>query len=123
MLIGNFLFINSINAGFFDSGSDTRKYLNLIGEYGYEETSSLGPDVSFQLATYRIIKVALSFIGVIFIILIIYGGVLWMTAAGNDDQIKKARTVIIRSSIGLIIVLASLSITWFVFKSIIEATT
>ena len=123
LLISNFLFVDLIEAGLFDSGSDARGYLNLIGEHGYEETSTLGPDVSFQVAIYKIINIFLSFIGGIFVFLIIYGGFLWMTAAGNDEQVRKARTVIIRSFIGVFVVIASLAITRFVFISLIEATT
>ncbi len=123
LFISSFFIFNLTEAKLFDAGSDTRKYLQLIGEHGYEETSALGPDVSLKSAIYRIIKISLTFIGIIFIILIIYGGFLWMTSQGNDDQVGKARTIIIRSAIGLFIVLASLSIAWFVFNSIIEATT
>ncbi len=122
LFIGNFFIFNLVEAKLFDAGSDTRKYLQLIGEHGYEETSALGPNTSFKAVIFKIINISLTFIGIIFVILIIYGGFLWMTSQGNDDQVRKARTIIIRSAIGLFIVLASLSITWFVFNSIIEAT-
>lgn len=51
-----------------------------------------------------IIGAALTLVGALFLILIIYGGVLWMTAGGNEEQVKKAKKYIINATIGLIIV-------------------
>ena len=51
-----------------------------------------------------IIKVVLGLLGTIFVILMIYAGILWMTAGGNDTQVKKAQNIIQRAVIGLIIV-------------------
>ena len=62
----------------------------------------------------RYIGIALSFLGAIFLLLIIYGGVLWMTAGGNEEQITKAKKIMIRSLIGFIIVIAAYAITYAV---------
>lgn len=61
-----------------------------------------------------IIGVILSFLGVIFLLLIIYGGFLWMTAAGNEEKVTKAKKIIQNSIVGLIIVIAAYAITVFV---------
>ncbi len=65
-----------------------------------------------------IIKAFLSLLGVIFVILIIYGGYLWMTARGNDEQVKKAGDNIRNAVIGLIIIVAAYAITWFVLYNV-----
>ena len=44
-------------------------------------------------------------LGVIFIILAIYGGYLWMTASGNEEQVKKAKSVITQAIIGISVTL------------------
>jgi len=62
----------------------------------------------------KIVGIGLSFIGVIFLILIIYAGVMWMTAAGNEAQVTKAKDIIIAATIGLVIVLSAYAITRFV---------
>ena len=67
-----------------------------------------------------IIKTALSFLGVLFLILMIYGGFLWMTARGNEEQVTKSKNLIIAAVIGLIIVLASYAISSFVVGSLSE---
>lgn len=65
----------------------------------------------------NIIGSALSMIGVIFFILMVYGGFLWMTARGDEPTVKKAKETIIAAVIGLIIVMGSFAITNFVFTS------
>ena len=67
-----------------------------------------------------IIKTALSFLGVLFLILMIYGGFLWMTARGNEEQVTKSKNLIIAAVIGLVIVLASYAISSFVVSSLSE---
>lgn len=74
--------------------------------------------VSLPGAIGKIVGAALSFIGVIFFILMIYGGLLWMTAAGNDQQVEKAKDLIVAAIIGLVIVFAAYAITSFIGTSL-----
>jgi hypothetical protein len=66
-----------------------------------------------------IITAVYGLIGVIFFILIIYGGILWMTASGNDSQVGKAQKIIQRAAIGLFIVVLAYAITYFILKRIL----
>lgn len=65
----------------------------------------------------QIISIILSLLGVIFLILLIFGGIQWMIAGGNDEQVKKAKNIIIRSIIGLIIVLLAYIISIFIITA------
>ena len=65
-----------------------------------------------------IIQAVLTFLGIIFIALIIYGGFLYMTAMGESEKVKKGKNVIIYSVIGLIIILTAYAITNFVITNI-----
>ena len=65
-----------------------------------------------------IVQATLSLLGIIFIILMIYGGGLWMTAKGNEQQVDKAKDLITAAIIGLIIVVAAYAISYFVIKTI-----
>ncbi len=65
-----------------------------------------------------IIGIALSLIGVIFFILILYAGGVWMTAAGNSERVSKAKELLETASIGLVIVLAAYAIANFVFTNL-----
>jgi len=69
-----------------------------------------------------VIKILLSFLGVIFLVLLIYGGYLWMTARGEEALAKKAKDIIKNAIIGLVIVLAAYAITNFVMENIWVAT-
>lgn len=60
------------------------------------------------------IGLVLSFIGVLFLILTIYGGISWMTAGGNEQKVEKAKTIIINAIIGLLIVIFAYTITSFI---------
>ncbi len=64
--------------------------------------------------TGNIIGAALSLVGIIFLILMVYAGILWMTAQGKDDQIDRAKKIIIAAIIGLFITVSAYAITVFV---------
>jgi len=66
----------------------------------------------------KVVGAGLAFIGILFFILIIYGGFLWMTARGNEQQVTKAKELIIAASIGLVIVLAAYAITVYIGKAL-----
>lgn len=65
----------------------------------------------------KIITFAFNFVvaiaGVIFIIMMLVGGIQYLTAAGNEESLGKAKGTMIQSIVGLIIVLSSWAIgTW-----------
>ncbi|MEA3272762.1 MAG: pilin, partial [Patescibacteria group bacterium] len=70
-----------------------------------------------------IINVALGLLGIIAVVIVIYAGFLWMTAGGNDDQIKTAKGWMTGGIIGLVIVLSAYAIARFIVGSLLEATT
>ena len=53
-------------------------------------------------------------LGIIAVCVILYGGFMWMTAAGNEDRVDKAKQMIIAGAIGLVIILAAYAIVNFV---------
>ena len=64
----------------------------------------------------NIIRVALGLLGIIVLILMIYAGFLWMTSAGNDEQIGKAKQILKNATIGLAIILLAYAIVAFIFN-------
>lgn len=91
-----------------DTGLDATAAASGLSSYGKDLPGMIG----------NVIGSGLSLIAVIFFILMVYGGFLWMTAHGKDDQVKKAQDTIIAAIIGIIVVLASYALTSFVFKSV-----
>lgn len=66
----------------------------------------------------RIASIFLSFLGLLMVILIIYGGFLWLTARGNEQQVDDAKHTIRSAIIGGIIILAAYTITGFVLYNV-----
>ena len=64
-----------------------------------------------------IMGIFLSFLGMIFFILLVYGGFLWMTSRGNENQLGKAKTIIGNAIWGLIIVLMAYVISSLIVNS------
>lgn len=69
-----------------------------------------------------IINVAMGLLGMIVVVLILAGGFLWMTAAGDDAKITKAKSLIFGGVIGLAIILSAYAIAQFVVSNLITAT-
>lgn len=70
-----------------------------------------------------IIYGTLGLLGVIFLALTVYAGFLRLTAGGEEEKVKKSNTYIKNGVIGLAIVLAAFSITAFVLRALLRATT
>lgn len=85
---------------------------------GYERAT----ETTFSENVGRAITILFSILGVLFTILIIYAGYLWMTARGNDEQVSKAKNILSSSIIGLIILLMAYSISNFVIKRVLEGS-
>lgn len=71
----------------------------------------------------RIIAVGIGLVGVIFLVLMVYGGFLWMTARGDEQKVERSKELITAAVIGLVIVLAAYVITNFVVSNLISSTT
>jgi hypothetical protein len=65
------------------------------------------------------ITALMSFLGVLFLVLIIFGGIKWMIAVGNQDKIGKAKSMITSSIIGILIVLGAYAISYLVLKFLV----
>ena len=68
-----------------------------------------------------IINIILTFLAILFVILIIYGGFTYMTAGGSSEKTKKAIGIIRDAVIGVIIIALSYAIVNFVIIKILEA--
>lgn len=70
----------------------------------------------------QVINWGLGLLGSVFLILIIVGGFIWMTAAGNDEKIKKAKTIITAAIAGIVIVFLAYSLTYMIVERLSQAT-
>lgn len=70
-----------------------------------------------------IVNVLFSILGIIFLILMLYGGYHWMIAAGDNSKVEKAKDTIQRAIIGLLIIVGSYAIVKFVMSYVLFGTT
>ena len=64
----------------------------------------------------RAINIILGFLGILTVILVLYGGFVWLTAAGSEDNVKKGRDILIWAAIGAIVI----SIAWTISSYILN---
>ncbi len=91
---------------------------NQIDAFKAQATSEQSGRDFLQSKAGSIISLILSFIGIIFFALIIYAGLMWMLAQGNQQKVDKAKDLIINAVIGLIIIFSAYAITSFIGNQI-----
>ena len=84
--------------------------LNYGANLGLSDTG--GHDIRDTIV--NIVKYALTFLGIIAVVMLMYSGFLWMTAGGDPAKVQKAKKILIAAIIGLIIILAAFAIVAFV---------
>ncbi len=99
---------------------DTTKFVTdgltiTAGEAGYNTPKAIPTLVGDT------IEVLLGMIGIIFLILLLYAGFLYLTAGGEGDKVKKAKQLIGNAVIGIVIVVAAYALTRFVVALLIQA--
>ncbi len=104
------------------AGAQDRDPEELLWDNGSEEISDkTGLEKEDpRIIVARIINVFLGFLGIIALCLIMYAGFLWMTSEGSPDKINKAKKILIRAVIGLIIILSAFAIASFVLRMLYD---
>ena len=95
------------------------KNLQQAGETG-AGYSAAGKANPLSLVT-NVITVVLSLLGIIFLVITIYGGYRWMLARGNEQEVEKAKGTLTTGIIGMGIVLGAYIISFNVLKYLLTA--
>jgi hypothetical protein len=69
----------------------------------------------------QVIKSVLGVVGSLALVMFIYGGLVWMTAAGNSQKIDKGKSILTWATIGLVVIFASYALVNFVITDVIGA--
>ncbi len=85
-------------------------------ETGLPDTIKAAELQSKDLATFvgGALGVVLGIIGVLFLVMLVYGGVLWMIGGDDEKKVTKARELILYSVLGLIVIVSAGAITKFI---------
>lgn len=70
----------------------------------------------------NLIQVLLSALGIIFVVLVVYAGFLYLTSAGEKEKVEKAKKLLTQAVIGLVIIVAAYAIAAFVIDALTTVT-
>jgi hypothetical protein len=89
-------------------------------DLGLEEAAAIGLSTnSITTIIGRIINVFFGLLGIILLVLYLYGGFLWMTAGGDDSKVQQAKQVLTNATIGLVIIMSAYAIAFFIVRAIL----
>jgi hypothetical protein len=94
-----------------------------LSDIGSAAFGQSGEPEDIRIQILKILNVVLTFLGVLMVVLIIMAGYRWMTAGGNEEQVSKAKKTLFNSLIGLLIILASYGISYFILRRLVGITT
>ncbi|MDP2656723.1 MAG: hypothetical protein Q8P11_04125 [bacterium] len=106
-----------VGTGGFAADTDLMRNLKCTGLAWGKGCDSTAP-ISVGTIIGLVIQVVLTLLGIIFLILSLYAGFLWMTAAGEKEKVEKAQSMLMQAVIGLIIVLAAQGVTYWVLSTL-----
>ena len=84
-------------------------------------TNPLG-ETDIRLIIARVIQGFLSISGSIALIMFIYGGILWMTAMGNEVRVKKGKDTLLWAILGIIIIASAYVATNAIFNAVLTGS-
>lgn len=74
---------------------------------GFSQGSDGKPSIEFVPAWVNYLNAMLFLMGALFMVNIIYAGYLWFMAKGNEEQVTKAKSLMINAVIGLAIIISA----------------
>jgi len=95
-----------------------------LNDWGYsrlEGEIALG-DEPLEDTIGGIVNIALSFLGILTTLIILFGGFKWMTSYGSSDKVDEAKKLIKSGVIGLIIIVTAYALSRFVLYSLYKYT-
>ena len=69
----------------------------------------------------KVIKAVLGVVGSLAVVMFIYGGLVWMTAAGSNEKVQKGKDILIWATVGLVIIFTSYALVRFVLVDVFGA--
>lgn len=92
-------------------------------DFGLKEGREIQGLAKDEPGTYagKVLNYVLGLVGVILITIIIYGGFMYATAAGNQQRLESAKKVLVYAIIGTIIVALAWAISYFILRALTPA--
>lgn len=65
-----------------------------------------------------LLNAILAVTGVVFLIMIVYAGIMYVMSGGEEEKVKKAKRLLTYSLIGIVLIASSYAISLFVFQAL-----
>ncbi len=89
-------------------------------QFGVNEAAKLGlGGADLKVIIARIVQIFFGFLGIIAVLIVMYGGFIWMTAGGDVAKIEKAKKLLVNAVIGLVIIFSAFAIVSFVINALL----
>ncbi len=86
-------------------------------QYGMQYAQNIGLSTEdIRVSVVKIIRTILGILGILALIIILYGGFVWMSSQGNPQKIELAKKILLNATIGLIIILMAFGIVQWIFS-------
>lgn len=105
-----------IGSPVFAQASDSTGMMSTLQSFGANTGLATDTDVVTIIA--RIIRVLLSFLGILALGIVLWGGFKYMTSGGVEDKVKSAKKLMVSGLIGLVIILSAYTITAYIFRAL-----
>lgn len=92
--------------------------LDAAGQTGFGQS---GKQIGLGGLVGNYVTVFLGFVGTIAFVVFLYGGFLWMTARGNDDQVAQAKQYLFNGTIGVVVIVLAYSAAYFITSQLYQA--
>ncbi len=113
------LIIGSV--GLFTAAAHAQTSTNDLGLNEVSYTGLANTDIRVTAA--KIIRAALGLLGIISLVLVLYGGFVYMTAGGSEEKVAQGKKILVNAGIGLVIIFSAFGIVSFVLRNLVSATT
>lgn len=100
-----------------DQPAKKQRNVELINPIGGTVEKPKG-ETNLQVVVGKVIKKALGVIGSLTLVVFIYGGFLWLTAAGAEDKVKQGTQAMVWAVIGICIIFGAYVILELVLKGL-----
>jgi Trk-type K+ transport system membrane component len=92
-------------------------------QFGIDSARQVGlGEQDLKATIVGVVQTIMGFLGLLAVIVVIWGGVKWMTSGGEQAKVDEARKLIINGVIGLVIVILAFTIVTFVLGELLDAT-
>ncbi|MCX7779209.1 MAG: pilin [Patescibacteria group bacterium] len=93
--------------------------LPVLAEETTELPNPLGTGMTTEKIVANVIKLILGLVGVLALIMFIYGGITWMTSGGNVEAVKRGKNTLVWAVLGLAVVFFAYSLVNFILTKVL----